>query len=112
MSQVSEPLEIRAPKGARMMEIDWEDGHHSLYPHHILRGFCPCAHCQGHEGPIRYVEGGNLELESLDTVGNYAIRLTWADQHSTGIYSFAFLRKLCMCGECMPEAALSQEFDR
>jgi DUF971 family protein len=89
------PLEVRAPRGANVMEIDFEDGHRGVYPHDILRGFCPCAMCQGHQGPIRYVPGGSTELMDLGEVGDYALRLTWADGHSTGIYTFRFLRDLC-----------------
>ena len=40
------------------------------------------------------------ELVHLDGVGNYAVAFTWADGHSTGIYSFRLLRKLCPCDAC------------
>jgi DUF971 family protein len=40
------------------------------------------------------VTGGDLELRELEQVGNYALGLTWADGHSTGIYSFRLLRTL------------------
>jgi DUF971 family protein len=82
------------------MEIDWADGHRSVLPHAILRGFCPCASCQGHQGPIRFQEGGDLELVDLEEVGNYALRLVWGDGHDTGLYSFRYLRELCACPEC------------
>jgi len=93
------PTELRAPKGARVMEIDWADGYRGRIPHRVLRGFCPCAECQGHQGPIEYVdaEGNDLALELADIaeVGQYALSLTWADGHRTGIYSFRYLRELC-----------------
>jgi DUF971 family protein len=96
-----------------MMEIDWADGHRGLYPHEVLRGFCPCAHCQGHDGPIRFQPGGNLELREIEEVGNYALRLTWADGHATGIYSFRYLRELCGCRSCQPEGRdTTQTFPR
>jgi DUF971 family protein len=94
------PLELRAPRGGDTLEIDFADGHRGVYPHERLRGFCPCAVCQGHQGPIKFVAGGNLELTDLAEVGDYALRLTWGDGHSTGIYTFAFLRDLCSCDEC------------
>lgn len=106
------PIELRAPTGARVMEIDWEDGHKSLYPHEVLRGYCPCATCQGHQGPIRYVAGGNLELAEIDEVGNYAVRLLWGDGHGTGLYSFRLLRALCACAKCAPEGIGVREFER
>ncbi len=99
------PVELRAPRGARLMEIDWEDGHTSLLPHDLLRGFCPCAHCQGHSGPVRYRPSSaedpkRLELGAIEEVGSYALRLAWADGHATGIYTFKFLRALCDCSAC------------
>jgi len=88
-------VELRAPEGARVVEIDWADGFGGRIRHEVLRGFCPCAECQGHQGPIRFVEGGDLELTDIQEVGNYALQLTWGDGHATGIYSFSYLRRLC-----------------
>jgi len=88
------PTNVRAPHGAHDLEITWGDAKKISYPHEILRGFCPCATCQGHSGSVRFVTGHNLELRDLEQVGNYALGLTWADGHSTGIYSFRYLRAL------------------
>jgi DUF971 family protein len=90
-----QPTQVKAPHGARVLEIAWADGHRCVYPHEILRGFCPCAGCQGHSGTISFVPGGNLELTHIEQVGNYALGLTWGDGHNSGIYSFRFFRALC-----------------
>jgi DUF971 family protein len=111
-TQRTTPVEVRAPRGSRSMEIDFVDGHRGVYPHEILRGYCPCAICQGHQGPIRFVEGGSLELQDLAEVGDYALRLTWGDGHATGIYTFAFLRELCSCSECAAEEQRARHFSR
>ncbi len=89
------PRKVKAPHGALVFEIEWADAHLCRYPHQILRGFCPCAGCQGHTGVIRYQTPGNLELRSIERVGNYALGLTWGDGHASGIYSFRYLRRLC-----------------
>jgi DUF971 family protein len=89
------PVEVRAPHGARVFEVAWADGHRCMYPHHILRGYCPCAGCQGHSGTLRFQSGGNLELRDVEAVGNYALSLRWGDGHDSGIFSFRFLRSLC-----------------
>ena len=109
------PVEVRAPRGARTMEIDWADGHHAVYPHAVLRGYCPCAHCQGHQGPIRFHEhddGPALEIAELEEVGNYAIQITWGDRHATGIYAFRYLRLLCSCPSCGDPAPRVAGFGR
>ncbi|HEY1956641.1 MAG TPA: DUF971 domain-containing protein [Polyangiaceae bacterium] len=93
---------IRSPRGARTTEIDWADGHKGIYPHAILRGYCPCAGCQGHSGTISFIEHADMDLEidELAPVGNYALQITWSDRHDSGIYSYAYLRSLCQCEAC------------
>ena len=89
------PRLIKAPHGSGEIEITWEDGRSRRIPHEILRGYCPCASCQGHSGSIRFVPGGNLELLGIERVGNYALSLTWGDGHSSGIFSYRYLSQLC-----------------
>ncbi|MDP9034736.1 MAG: DUF971 domain-containing protein [Myxococcota bacterium] len=96
------PVAIRSPRGARTTEVDWADGHHAVYPHAILRGYCPCAGCQGHSGDIRFVETADdkQELEEIETIGGYAVSFKWFDGHASGIYRYDFLRGLCQCEAC------------
>lgn len=101
------PTHVKAPHGARTMEITWADGHVGVIPHEVLRGFCPCAHCQGHGGTIGYVPGGDLDLREIEEVGNYALQFTWGDRHDTGIYAFKYLRALCQCEACRPTSSFN-----
>ncbi|MDP9001620.1 MAG: DUF971 domain-containing protein [Myxococcota bacterium] len=96
------PVAVRSPRGARVTEIDWADGHRGIYPHAVLRGYCPCAGCQGHSGEVRFVETTDMqqELDDIEPVGGYALSLKWFDGHASGIYSFHFLRTLCRCEAC------------
>jgi DUF971 family protein len=96
------PVAIRSPRGGRSTEIDWADGHRSAYPHELLRGYCPCAGCQGHSGEIRFIETTDTqrELDDISKVGNYALSLQWFDGHASGIYSYKYLRALCPCEAC------------
>ncbi|MGC4092232.1 MAG: gamma-butyrobetaine hydroxylase-like domain-containing protein [Polyangiaceae bacterium] len=89
-----QPTRVKAPHGAFNLELSWADGHHSTFPHEILRGYCPCAGCQGHSGTIKFQSGCNLELRNLEQVGNYALSFTWGDGHEAGIYTFRYLRAL------------------
>lgn len=88
------PIRVKAPHGARQLEIVWGDDHHTSFPHELLRGYCPCAGCQGHSGSIRFQEGGDLELKRIEQVGNYALSFAWGDGHDSGIYTFRYLRAL------------------
>jgi len=97
------------------MEIDWADGVTTRYRHVILRGFCPCAHCQGHHGPVQWVgapDERGLELAGISEVGNYAIQLTWGDGHASGIYSFRYLRELAEVGEADVQDVETMRFAR
>lgn len=95
-----EPLEVRHEKSARRVVVTWDDGHLSTFDLDYLRSWCPCAGCQGHAPEARYLDLKDQEIAHLEAVGNYAIAFTWADGHSTGIYSFRLLRSLCPCQAC------------
>lgn len=100
------PRAVRAPHGARVLTIEWADGLRSELPHRLLRGYCPCAGCQGHGGGIRYLTEGSDELTVVEAVGAYALGLAWADGHASGIYTFAYLRRLTGLLDRLGEAAL------
>lgn len=87
------PVELRAPRGSSFVEIVWADGKVTHYENDVLRGFCPSALWQGHQGPLRYIPGGQTELLHIEEVGNYGLRLEWPD-NNTGIYTYRFLRQL------------------
>ena len=38
-------------------------------------------------------------------VGRYAIQFNWLDGHTSGIYSWEYLRRQCQCQECTFAAA-------
>lgn len=87
-------------------DITWNDGHFGSYPSWYLRENCPCASCVDEYSGERRVGHGNIpagiERVSVSPVGNYALGFAWSDGHSTGIYTFDYLRKICPCPECLP----------
>jgi DUF971 family protein len=78
----------------KSLRILWDDDLLSKYTFTYLRGWCPCAVCQGHGGSRNFIPVDNPQLESISSVGNYAISPRWADGHETGIYTFEYLRTL------------------
>lgn len=102
------PRSIQAPRGADWFEITWESGKTQRISNRVLRGYCPCARCQGHSGPVSFASGNDDRLDEIEQVGNYALHLTWGDGHSSGIYSFQYLNKLGQLyevhGDSLPEA--------
>jgi DUF971 family protein len=91
-----QPTEVRNDRDTRSLGISWDDGKTQSIPYVTLRGYCPCAHCQGHGGgPKKYVTPAeNIGLESIKAVGLYALQLRFSDGHGTGLYTFEYLRDL------------------
>ncbi len=90
------PIEIRLAKDRRSLRIAFDDGATFELSAELLRVTSPSAEVQGHSEAERKTVGGkrNVQILSVDPVGNYAIRIGFDDMHSTGIYSWAFLRDL------------------
>ena len=90
------PVEIRLPKDRRSLRVVFDDGRTFDLSAELLRVTSPSAEVQGHSEAERKTVGGkrNVAILSVDPVGNYAVRLGFDDMHSTGIYSWAFLRDL------------------
>lgn len=96
--------EVRRLDGASRLRLTWSDGHAAEYTADYLRGWCPCAGCQGHSAlQIRFLPAARpVTAGPIQPVGNYAISILWSDGHGTGIYRFDYLRRLCPCGSCSP----------
>jgi DUF971 family protein len=89
------------------LAIKWEDGSEGFIRLERLRRVCPCASCRGeidvlgnlHKGPEKPLSPPAFQLRRLNTVGGYAVSPVWGDGHSTGIYSFDYLKKVADAGE-------------
>jgi DUF971 family protein len=83
------------------LAIVWNDGTESYFKLEFLRRACPCAACGGEPDVlgkvlcphVNYTEK-SFQLSGFDLVGGYALQPRWADGHSSGIYSFTYLRRL------------------
>ena len=83
------------------MAIAWNDGRESYLPLRKLREACPCAACCGEPDALgRVVKpevthgAASFEFRGWQFVGGYALQITWGDGHSTGLYSYPYLRRL------------------
>ena len=84
------------------LAIKWEDDSESFIKLETLRRHCPCAACKGevdvmgnlYKGPDRPLSSQAFQLVRIASVGGYAMQPVWADGHSTGLYSFDYLRRL------------------
>jgi len=110
-----EPVRVKVHKTEGTgMEIDWKDGHHSSWTFRWLRDGCPCATCNeeratdgrqpGQPKPapkelLPFYKAPPLP-EKVTPIGRYAISFGWNDGHGSGIYSWDYLRRHCLCEVC------------
>ena len=84
--------------------IVWSDGHRSSYDAKYLRVNCGCAECVEEWSNRKLLDPASvpadIRAEDYLMVGRYAVQFLWSDTHSTGIYPFDTLRKMCRCDEC------------
>ncbi len=80
------------------LAIEWQDGHRSVYEVRGLRLACACAVCVDEWTGERRLDPAAVPEDvkplRIESVGRYAIQITWSDGHASGIYPFARLREL------------------
>jgi DUF971 family protein len=89
------PVDIQVQNENNRVVVKWGDGHKSVYPISRLRGYCPCALCQGHDvGGLKYIDNKVTAIFDAELVGRYAVNFKFADAHNTGIFRWEMLRRL------------------
>jgi DUF971 family protein len=100
------PTRIHADRTAGTLELEWQDGHVTIYNAHDLRWLCPCAFCRGEAGLPGWLDTAptltaeQTRLVDVHLIGSYAIAPAWADGHHTGYYPYVLLRDRCPCAAC------------
>lgn len=111
-TNIVRPSGVTLNRQTHALDISWIDGHISVYPLDALREACPCALCRGgHEFMGAQFDPNLIELKpvrasqarDIQLVGNYAVQLFWQDGHSSGIYTWEYLRRICPCEICQAE---------
>ncbi len=87
------PEEIKLSKAKDRLEIRFDDGVNVSLAAELLRVESPSAEVQGHGVGQKTTPAGkkNILIQGIESVGNYAIRITFSDGHSTGIFSWSLL---------------------
>jgi ATP-binding protein involved in chromosome partitioning len=85
-------------RDARTLSVLWQDGRRDDFDVRDLRLACHCAVCVEESSGRALLDPKSVRPDiaprEISSVGNYAIRFSWNDGHSTGIYSFEHLRAL------------------
>jgi len=90
------PTALTVHQQSRVLEISYADGAHFRLPFELLRVYSPSAEVQGHGPGQEVLQTGKREVEivSMEAVGNYAVQPTFSDGHSSGLFAWDYLYKL------------------
>ena len=91
------PNNINLSKNKKLLTVIFDDTEYSMTSEY-LRVYSPSAEVQGH-GPGQetlQLNKQDVEIETLNPMGNYAISIHFSDGHTTCIYSWSYLHHLCI----------------
>ena len=90
------PSAIRLHRKIRVLDVTYADGTRFELPCEYLRVFSPSAEVRGHGGgePLLVPGKRNVNIDQVEPVGQYAVRLVFDDGHNTGLYSWDVLEDL------------------
>ncbi|MEI8152781.1 MAG: DUF971 domain-containing protein, partial [Hyphomicrobiales bacterium] len=80
----------------KTLSVAFDTGQSYALDAEYLRVMSPSAEVQGHSPEERKTQPGkrNVSILEIHPIGNYAVRLTFDDMHSSGIYSWDYLAEL------------------
>jgi DUF971 family protein len=92
------PTDIKLLQKSRVVEITFSDQPLFILPCEYLRVYSPSAEVRGHGGNDAVLQTGkkNVNISSIEMVGNYAVKFIFDDGHATGIYSWDYLYDLAV----------------
>ena len=96
MTNTPRPTDIKLHQKSRVLEMSFDDGSTFQMPCEYLRVYSPSAEVRGHGPGQEVLQTGkeDVNINSIEPVGNYAIKLEFDDGHNTGLYSWDTLYQL------------------
>ncbi|XP_072236135.1 gamma-butyrobetaine dioxygenase [Leuresthes tenuis] len=89
---------VRALDEERLMEVEWGDGDHSLYPFTWLRDNCQCPLCTLQSARARLLLLSDLNVhtgvDAVEITNDNKVSLVWPDQHIS-VFDAEWLKKRC-----------------
>ena len=84
------PEEIRLSKTKDSLFVKFDNGYETTLSAELLRVESPSAEVQGHGIGQKTTPTGkaSVTISALESVGNYAIRISFSDGHDTGLFSW------------------------
>ena len=90
------PTSINLHQKSRMLEIEYDDGARFELSCEYLRVHSPSADVKGHGPGQEVIQIGKemINIQEIEAVGNYAVKLIFDDGHNTGLYTWEYLYEL------------------
>lgn len=90
------PTNIALHQKSRVLELTWPDEVVHQLPCEYLRVYSPSAEVRGHAPGQETLQLGkeNVNIKEIEPIGHYAVKLSFDDNHDSGIYDWGLLREL------------------
>ncbi|MGB1639796.1 MAG: gamma-butyrobetaine hydroxylase-like domain-containing protein [Pseudohongiellaceae bacterium] len=90
------PTEIKLHRKSATLELTYAEREPVLLSAEFLRVHSPSAEVRGHGRGQEVLQTGKryVAIKHIESVGNYAIKLSFDDGHDSGIYSWDYLLEL------------------
>ena len=90
------PITLNLKTKSRLLEIEYDDGRKFELGCELLRVYSPSAEVRGHGPGQEVLQTGkeNVNIENIEAVGNYAVKLVFDDGHDSGLYTWDYLYDL------------------
>ena len=85
------PQKIILHKKSKTLELGYQDNDFIL-PASYLRTKSPSIDNKTNPAPFN----SHIAINTVNLLGNYAMQISFDDGHKTGIYSWEYLRRLCI----------------
>lgn len=91
------PTRINLHRSSKILELQYGTDIYQLSCE-FLRVHSPSAEVKGHGPGQEVLQFGkqHVGISDIQSAGNYALQFTFDDGHDSGIYSWDYLRKLCL----------------
>jgi DUF971 family protein len=90
------PIDIRLHQSSRLLEIHFDDQTECQLSCEFLRVYSPSAEVRGHGHgqEVLQLDKEDVNINGIEPVGNYAVKLKFTDGHDTGLYTWEYLYEL------------------
>ena len=90
------PTALTLHQASRVLEVGFADGSTFRLPFELMRVYSPSAEVQGHGPGQEVLQTGKREvgINTIEPVGNYAIKPFFSDGHESGLFTWEYLYQL------------------